>query len=329
MAFQGSRSAGKDAVLDFYRLREQPFGSAPDSRYTYLGKSYREALASVCLGLGAGHGLQALIAAPGLGKTMVLLHLLEHLKHSARTAFLFHTLCDAPSFFRQIVGQLGGASGERDVVTLLATLRETLAHERRLGRRVVLVVDEAHNLDSAALETLRLLSGCEAPARSSLQIVLAGQPVLAERLLEPALEALTQRLSTIAQIGPLAVAERATYVTHRLRIAGRTDASLVDRDALQLVTAATRGVPRAINTVLHAALNLGYALAAPTIDRRIIEEVLRDRNLERLCLAEIGRLRVLAADRPARTLAHAPRTLSLPTWRRGADGPFEQAASQS
>lgn len=315
MALHGSRPAGRDAVLEFYGLREQPFGPAPDARFTYLGKSYREALASVCLGLRAGHGLQALIAAPGLGKTMVLLHLLEHLKHGARTAFLFHTLCDAPSFFRQVVAQLGGAPGDTDVVTMLGTVRATLARERRLGRKVVLVIDEAHHLDTAALETVRLLSGCEAPARSSLQIVLAGQPLLAERLLEPELESLTQRLSTIAQIGPLDGGEPLAYVTHRFRVAGRADAAVVHDDALQLTAAATRGVPRAINTVLQAALNLGYAVGAAAIDRDIVAEVLRDRDLGRLCLAEAGRRRALAAGQSRPALLSAPGPLTLPAWR--------------
>jgi general secretion pathway protein A len=77
--------------LEFYKLREQPFSDTPDPRYVYLSRTHREALASLFYGIDAGRGFLALIAEPGMGKTTLLFHLLERLRGSARTAFLFQT----------------------------------------------------------------------------------------------------------------------------------------------------------------------------------------------------------------------------------------------
>jgi general secretion pathway protein A len=270
-------------VLEFYGLREQPFGATPDPRFTYLSKSYREALASVCIGLQAGHGLLSLVASPGLGKTMVLFHLLERLRSRARTVFLFQTQCDGRDLLRQILGQLDGTDAEHDAVAMHRALLEILRKEQQLGRRVIVLIDEAHNLDAPVLETVRLLSDFETPTQKLLQIVLAGQPPLAERLIEPEMAALTQRISTLARIGPLTAAETLGYVRHRIKVGGGSEAPLFDEAALSLVAEAANGVPREINTLLSNALCIGRALGCRPIGRALIEEALDDRDLRPLC----------------------------------------------
>ena len=299
------RSGVDRLVLDFYGLLEQPFGATPDPRFTYLAGSYREALASICVGLQAGHGLLALIAPPGLGKTMVLFHLIEHLRRSTRTAFLFHTRCDDRGLLRQIIAQLGGSTDRHDVVALHGALQAILLQEARLGRRVVLIIDEAHNLSAPVLETVRLLSDFETSTRKLLQIVVAGQPALAQRLIEPELAALTQRISTVARIGPLTESETLAYVKHRFKVGGRVDADLVDQHALRLVARAAKGVPREINTVLSSALHLGCAVGSQSIGSDVIEEVLHDRDLRPLCTAAAGDTPALAPGRPPLSVACA------------------------
>jgi general secretion pathway protein A len=283
-------------VLEFYGLREQPFGTTPDPRFVYLSRSYREAFASICIGLQSGHGLQALVSPPGLGKTMVLFQLLEYLRRSARTVFLFHTQCDGADLLRQIVGQLQGAQPPHDGIDTQSALFDILQKEHRLGRRVVLFVDEAHNLEAPALEVIRLLSDFETSTDKLLQIVLAGQAPLARRLLEPELASLKQRISTLARIDALTEWETRAYVGHRLKVAGPIDAPVFGEEALRLVAHVTKGVPREINNVLSSALHLGCAVGARPIERRVIEEVLDDRDLRPLCRTE-PRARVGAASR--------------------------------
>src|SRR5256885_2446415 len=100
--------------LDFYRLREQPFGVSPDPRYLYFSPGHREALASLFYGIETGRGFLALIAEPGMGKTSLLFQLLERLKGSIRSAFLFQTQCDSRELLRNLLEALGIDSRERD-----------------------------------------------------------------------------------------------------------------------------------------------------------------------------------------------------------------------
>src|SRR6266436_7921872 len=93
--------------LEYYGLREQPFGVTPDPRFLYFGASHREALASLYYGFESGRGFLALIAKPGMGKTTLLFHLLEKFRSSARTAFLFQTQCTPREFMRLLITELG------------------------------------------------------------------------------------------------------------------------------------------------------------------------------------------------------------------------------
>ena len=189
--------------LDFYKLREQPFGVTPDPRYLYLSSTHKEALASLYYGIEAGRGFLALIAKPGMGKTTLLFQLLERLEGSARTIFLFQTQCDLREFFRYLLADLGVDTSGLDLVQMHEKLNEILIREARAKRRFVLVIDEAQNLEDAVLESVRLLSDFETPSSKLMQIVLAGQPQLAEKLARPDLIQLRQRISIVSRLEPL------------------------------------------------------------------------------------------------------------------------------
>src|SRR5271169_1961506 len=139
-------------------LREQPFGVTPDSRFLYLSATHREALASMYYGIEANRGFLGLIAKPGMGKTTILFHLLEKFRSSARTAFLFQTQCTSREFMRFLLAELGYETGDQDFVKMHEEFNKLLLREARAGNRFILVVDEAQNLDSSVLETIRLLS---------------------------------------------------------------------------------------------------------------------------------------------------------------------------
>jgi len=127
----------------FFGLREQPFGVSPDPKYLYFSPSHREALASLFYGIETGRGFLALIAEPGMGKTSLLFQLLERLKGSIRSAFLFQTQCDSRELLRYLLEALGVESGpEADLVQLHSRLNQFLLAETAAGRRVVVFIDE-------------------------------------------------------------------------------------------------------------------------------------------------------------------------------------------
>src|ERR1700733_14341672 len=104
--------------LDFYKLREQPFGVTPDPRFLFLGESHREALASLFCGVEADRGFIALIAHPGMGKTTLTFQLLEKLQRTARTAFVFQTQCNSRQFFQYLLNDLDVESAGMDMVSM-------------------------------------------------------------------------------------------------------------------------------------------------------------------------------------------------------------------
>src|SRR5208283_2958540 len=177
--------------LEFYGFREQPFGVTPDPRFLYLSPAHREALASLYYGIESGRGFMALIAKPGMGKTTLLFQLLQRFQSSARTAFVFQTQCTSREFMRFLLAEIGcEISPDADLVTI------------------------------------RLLSDFETPRAKLLQIVLAGQPELADKLAKPSLGQLRQRISVLSRLEPLPLAEVDQFIAYRLRIAGYSTGTL-------------------------------------------------------------------------------------------------------
>ena len=265
--------------LEFYGLREQPFGVTPDPRFLYLSPAHREALASLYYGIESGRGFLALIAKPGMGKTTLLFQLLEKFRTNARTAFLFQTQCNSREFMRFLLAELSFENQEQDFVKMHDDFNKLLLQEARAGRRFIIVVDEAQNLDPAVLETIRLLSDFETPRAKLLQIILAGQPELADKLSTPKLAQLRQRISAISALAPLSAEESSKYIQHRLRSAGHSGAPLFTREAMQAIIRFTEGIPRSINNFCFNALTVGFALRQAVIDLPIVEETISDLDI--------------------------------------------------
>jgi len=265
--------------LEFYGFREQPFGVTPDPRFLYLSPAHREALASLYYGIESGRGFLALIAKPGMGKTTLLFHLLEKFRHNARTAFLFQTQCSSREFMRFLLAELGVESHDQDFVRMHEEFNKMLLQEARAGRRFIIVVDEAQNLDSSVLETVRLLSDFETPRAKLLQIILAGQPELADKLASRHMAQLRQRVSLLNRLSPLSVDETRKYIDHRVRVVGYTGAPLFTAEALVAIARFTEGIPRNINNFCFNVLSLSCALRQKTVDLPLVEEVINDLDI--------------------------------------------------
>jgi general secretion pathway protein A len=264
-------------VLDYYHLKEQPFGVTPDTRYLYLNATHGEALASLFQGIQDGRGFMSLIARPGLGKTTLLFRLLQHLERYARTVFLFQTLGGPEDLLRSLLRDLGMEAHDGDLARMHAQLNEYLLAESRRGRRLVVVIDEAQNLPDSALELLRMLSNFENPREKLMQIVLAGQTQLAEKLMSPGMVQLRQRISIAARLKPFTSDESRFYVGHRLQVAGYDlETPLFTARAGAMIVEHSEGIPRNINNICFNALSIGCALKQKPIDEDVVREVLDD-----------------------------------------------------
>ncbi len=262
--------------LEYYQLREQPFGVTPDPRFLYFGPSHREALASLMYSIESRRGFSAMVAEPGMGKTTLLFRLLETLRGSARTAFLFQLEGDSRDLLRSVLADLGIQSQSSDLGALHEALNAALLEEMRAGRQVVVVLDEAQNLDEKSLESVRMLSNFETATQKLMHIVLAGQPKLGERLAGPDLKQLRQRVSTIIRIDPFTPEETDAYIDWRLRAAGYQGQPIFTPDALDIISRVSKGIPRNINSLCFQALSIGFASDSRIITSEIMREVVAD-----------------------------------------------------
>jgi MSHA biogenesis protein MshM len=224
----------------------------------------------------------ALVAKPGMGKTTLLFHLLERLRNSARTAFLFQAHTDPREFLGSLMADLGVNDQDNDFGRMQRKLNEVLIRELHAGRRVIVVIDEAQNLEDSLFETVRMLSNFEVPGSKLMEIILAGQPQLADKLASKNLVQLRQRISILTKLTQFSASETAAYIGHRLQVAGYRGKPLFTADALAIIHSLSEGIPRNINNLCFHASTLGFANGQNIIDASILNEVLEDLDVEML-----------------------------------------------
>jgi general secretion pathway protein A len=279
-------------VTSFYNLNEQPFGVTPDPRYLFLSPSHREALASLQYGVTAGRGFTALIAHPGMGKTTLLFEFLSKLNSSCRSIFLFQSQSTPSELLQSLLADLEILDDGNDISRMQRKLNRYLIHESREGRRLIIVIDEAQNLDDGVLEAVRMLSNFETPRQKLLHVVLSGQPGLADRLQNASLVQLRQRISIVASLTAFSPRETREYINHRLKVAGYArQKPLFTEQALALIARYAEGIPRNINNVCFNAMSLGRANKENIIDVVAVEEVLDDLDLSSLTNKTAGAFR--------------------------------------
>jgi len=274
-------------LLNHFNLRDQPFGVTPDPRYFFPAKTHREALAGLLYGIDSGLGIIALTAEPGMGKTTLLRMALDRLGNTARTVFLYQVITSPTELFRALLIDLGEKVLPGTLIELEMRLNEILVKHSESGPRLVVVLDEAQNLDDSVLEAIRMLSNFETSHHKFLQVVLCGQQQLADRLATPELLQLKQRISIFATLKPLTQIETADYIQHRLKVAGYENSNpLFTPEAVSLIAHYSDGIPRNITNICFNALSFGCALGNKVIDAEVVREVIVELGLEGSRFAE-------------------------------------------
>ncbi len=301
--------------LQYFGFREDPFGTTPDSRYLYPSETHREALASLKYGFLSNRGFIAMIASPGMGKTTLLFRFLNDIQEFARTVFLFDIdpECEPREFVAYILRDIGiipaqSSSGMHEQLT------EALVKENRAGRKFVVVIDEAQNLSDAVLERVRLLTNFETSRGKLMQLVLSGQPQLSEKLMQPFLVQLRQRISTICRIEPLTAEETVEYVDYRVKQAGYNGEPLFKEDALKLIAEASQGIPRTINNLCFNSLSICCALNGKQVNRSMVSEAIADLQLIPVPTETAAAVGDKAAEQPAEPAKWKPTRRLLRVW---------------
>jgi general secretion pathway protein A len=261
---------------DFYQLREAPFNVTPDPKFLYLNARYREAIASLNYGITQRKGFITLIGEAGTGKTTLLNKLLEELDSKTKSVFIFNTNVTFEEILEYVFVEFGLPVHNGKKLYMLQRLNAFLLEELRGGGNVALLIDEAQDLEFSVLEDLRLLSNLETAKEKILQIVLSGQPELGQKLSNPILRQLRQRIGINCRLLPLSRDEISEYIEYRLQAAGCPDLKLFSREAEDQIYRFSRGIPRLVNVVCDNALLIGYALGKKRIGAEVVTEAAAD-----------------------------------------------------
>lgn len=261
----------------FFGLRANPFNPNPDPRYLFLTGATREALAALAYGIRNRKGFLLLTGEVGTGKTTLINRLLEWLsEEKVSTAFIFNSRLNEGEFFDFVLNDFGIPCESRDKSQRLIRLNQWLIDRYRERKTAVLIVDEAQNLSNDVLEEIRLLTNMETTQEKLLQIVLSGQPELDEKLRDPSLRQLRQRITIRCNTAPLTPEETQSYVTERLRVAGANGVPIFSVEAVDAVFKHSQGIPRIANLLCEHSLINAFVDQVRPIPARIVDEVSRE-----------------------------------------------------
>ncbi len=272
----------------FYGLFEKPFALSPDPRYLFFSDAHREALAHLRYGIEQGEGFIAVTGEVGTGKSTLCRALIEGLGPETDVAFLFNPPRSATELLQAIAQEYGLDPAGHQRHALNNQLNRFLLERKKRGRRVLLIIDEAQNLDAHVLEEIRLLSNLETASSKLVQIVLVGQPELDRKLDSSELRQLRQRISVRWFLTPLSQSETAAYVMHRLHVAAGARREIFTRRAEREIFRRTDGVPRRINLLADRSLLAGYGAEARRIGRSVVRRAARELEGERIGGANRG-----------------------------------------
>jgi len=262
--------------LDYYGLTEPPFDITPNPRFLFYSAKHREAFNHLLYGIRERKGFVQLTGEVGAGKTTLCRALLEQLDGHFATALILNPVMSADELIKAIAIEFGLPVSGLDRLDTVAAINRFLLQQVERQQDTVLIIDEAQDLTDELLEQVRLLSNLETDNRKLLQIVLLGQPELRDRLNNPRLRQLRQRITVRYHLLPLKRAEVNQYIQHRLEVSGAKGAPHFTHLALWRVYGYSQGVPRLVNAVCDKALLAGFVQQREQIDFRIIGRAVRE-----------------------------------------------------
>ena len=260
----------------FYQLREKPFSILPDPDLIYWGKMHSMAFTMLEFGVMNNAGFTVITGEIGSGKTTLVRYLLKKISPQITVGLISNSPQGRQELLQWILMSLGEPF-EGDYPILFKRLHDYLYGQFANGRRTILIIDEAQNLEPEALEHLRMISNINADKFQILQLILVGQPQLRELLLAPRLHQFAQRISSDFHLRPLDTLEVGNYIDFRLRAVG-APGPLFTEQACALIASASGGLPRMINVICDTALVYGFANDKKVISEQIVKDVIADKQ---------------------------------------------------
>lgn len=262
---------------EYFRLNAMPFSIAPDPRFLYMSDRYREALAHLVFGVQGEGGIVLLTGEVGTGKTTICHSLLEQLPANVDVAYILNPRMSVNELLETICDEYHIVVPEprRTLKGFVDAIHARLLEGNAQGRRSILIIDEAQNLEPTVVEQLRLLTNLETSTRKLLQIILIGQPELQDMLARPEMRQVLQRVVAHFHLTHLDLDEVRGYVAHRLSVSGVASA-IFPEHLMKLLFKATDGVPRLINLVCDRALLGTYTQGHQQVSKATLRQAIRE-----------------------------------------------------
>lgn len=261
----------------FYGLMEKPFSLTPDTQYFYRYSGHQEALNVLLVALRSGEGFIKVCGEVGTGKTLLCRQLIRLLQEDCATAWLPNPLLTPLELYQAIAHDLQiDVAVDASVQQLHQAIFAELVRLKQKNRPAIILIDEAQAMPYRSLEAIRLLSNLETEKEKLLHIVFFAQPEFEQRLAQPDLRQLRQRIAFSYSLTRLQRNETSAYLSHRLKVAGFQGQELFSGAAVKLLHKASHGVPRMVNQLAHKALLVGYGKGAQRINRAMVAAAVRD-----------------------------------------------------
>jgi MSHA biogenesis protein MshM len=267
--------------LDHFGLKEPPFRITPNTEFFFQGANRGATLEALLYAIAQDEGIVKVSGEVGSGKTMLCRVLMEHLPRNVETIFLANPSLSPDEILLAIADELGFEMGGLRSARLLRALQDRLISLFAEGRRVVVLIDEAHAMPKQTLEEIRLLSNLEANRHKLLQIVLFGQPELDEMLNTADMRQLKERITHSFGLEPLRRPDVESYIDFRMRAAGYRGPSVFSRAALERIAQASQGLTRRVNILADKSLLAAFAGGTHLVTPREVRRAIGDSDFYR------------------------------------------------
>jgi general secretion pathway protein A len=259
-------------------MKEKTFNLSPDHEYFYMSKGHEDAYTHLEYAINENKGFAVITGEIGSGKTTLVNYFLYKTKLDFQIGLINNTNIPASQFLKAVCNELEIDSNFDDKIGLMDSFQNYLLKQYSEKNRVILIIDEAQNLSPKIMEEIRMMSNLESEKNHLMQIVLFGQPELKYKLQRMDLKQFAQRVSVHFHLKGLEKDEVQHYIRYRLKVGGTKNVNLFNDDAVDLIYLHSKGIPRIINIICDTALVYGYADSLKVITKKVIEEVIKERD---------------------------------------------------
>lgn len=266
--------------VKYFELSERPFGLTPDPHFYFETETHREALSHLAFLLGQKEGFALIYGDVGLGKTTLSRIFLSSLDGNVyNTALILNPIMDRDEFLRAVLKELGLISYGGTKKELYDEFEHFLLDGHKKGKETVIVIDEAQLLSNELIDFIRVLSNLETEKEKMLRIILFSQPEFVERLKEPSMRHLAQRITVTYKLKPFTEKDVRHYIVYRLIKAGSTGVPSFNKAASRLIFKASHGYPRLVNILCDRCMLSLYAKSKDIVDKQIVADILKEENI--------------------------------------------------